>query len=173
MLTQPSAINLLSSLATLRVDVAQIVDFFFLNIVYNRPKREKTPGESRYTRLFVKKGKKKVFVQTKQLPPDERSLRMKILRDRANYISQGWENYLNQHFEIPNPLEYRWKICDGKQMEKLNWFKDPALPSLEEINQEQNNLDSLPDLNQDRDNSTLESDEETDDLYISDENDDQ
>ena len=87
MLTQPSAINLLSSLATLRVDVAQIVDFFFLNIVYNRPKREKTPGESRYTRLFVKKGKKKVFVQTKQLPPDERSLRMKILRDRANYIS--------------------------------------------------------------------------------------
>ena len=57
-------------------------------------------------------------------------------------------------------------------MEKLNWFKDPALPSLEEINQEQNNLDSLPDLNQDRDNSTLESDEETDDLHISDENDD-
>ena len=86
MLTQPSAINLLSSLATLKVDVAQSVDFFFLSIAYNRPKREKTPGESRYTRLFVKKGKKKVFVQTKQLPPDERSLRMKILRDRANYI---------------------------------------------------------------------------------------
>ena len=54
--------------------------------------------------LFVKKGKKKLFVQEKQLPPDERSLRMKILS--ANYISYDWEKCLNQHFEIPNPLEY-------------------------------------------------------------------
>ena len=38
MLTQPpSAINLLSSLATVKVDVAQIIDFV-LHIVYNRPK---------------------------------------------------------------------------------------------------------------------------------------
>ena len=58
MLTQPSAINLLSSSATVRVDVAQIIDFV-LCIVYNRPKRKKTPGESRYAMLFVKKGKKK------------------------------------------------------------------------------------------------------------------
>ena len=91
MLTQPSAINLLSFLATVRVDVAQIIDFA-LHIVYNRPKWEKTPGESRYAMLFVIKEKKKVFVQTKQLPPDERSLCMKILR--ANYISYGWENCL-------------------------------------------------------------------------------
>ena len=61
MLTQPSATNLLSSLATVRVDVAQIIDFV-LHIVYNRPKREKTPAESRYATLFVEKGKKKVFV---------------------------------------------------------------------------------------------------------------
>ena len=77
MLTQTSTINLLSSLATVRVDVAQIVDFV-LRIVYNRPKREKAPGKSRYAMLFVKKGEKKVFVQTKQLSPDERSLCMKI-----------------------------------------------------------------------------------------------
>ena len=87
MLTEPLAINLLSSLATVRVDVAQIIDFV-LHIVYNKPKREKTPCESRYAMLFVKKGKKKVFIQTKQLPPDERSLRMKKLR--ANYISLVW-----------------------------------------------------------------------------------
>ena len=122
MLTQPSAINLLSSLATVRVDVAQSIDFV-LHIVYNRPEREKTPGESRYTMLFVKKGKKKVFVQTKQLPPDERSLRMKILK--ANYISYGWEICLNQHFEIPNPLEYSWKICDGKL--EPNWSSSSFL----------------------------------------------
>ena len=148
--TQPSAINLLSCLATTRVDVAQIIDFV-LHIVYNRPKREKTPGESRYAMLFVKKRKKKVFVQTKQLPPDERSLRMEILR--TNYISYGWENCLNQHFEIPNLLEYGRQICDGKL--EQNWFKGQAFPSSEEISQEQNNSDTLPDLNQDRDTITL------------------
>ena len=116
---------------------------------------------------LLKKGKQ-VFAQKKQLPPDERSLRMKILR--ANYISYGWENCLNQQFEIQNPLEYGWKICDGKL--EPNCFEGPALPSFEEINQEQNNLDGLPDLKQDRDTSTLDSDEETDGLYISDENDD-
>ena len=64
MLTLPSAINLLLSLATVRVNVAQIIDFV-LHIVYNRPKRDKTSRESRYAMLFVKKGKKKVVVQTK------------------------------------------------------------------------------------------------------------
>ena len=167
MLTLPSAINLLSSLATVRVDVTQITGFVF-HIVYNKPKREKTPGEGRYPMLFVKKGKKKVFVQTKQLPPDKSSLHMKMLR--ANYISYGWEKCLNQHFEIPNPLEYGWKICDVKL--EPNWFEDPALPSFEEINQKQNNLDRVPDLNQDRNKSTLDLDEETNGLYISDENDD-
>ena len=95
MLTQPLAKDWLSSLATVRVEVAQIIDFV-LHIVYNLPKREKTPGESKYAMLFVKKGKKKVFIQRKQLPPDKRSLRMKLLR--ANYISYGWENCLNQKF---------------------------------------------------------------------------
>ena len=64
MLTLPSAINLLLSLATVRVNVAQIIDFV-LHIVYNRPKRDKTYCESRYAMLFVKKGRKKVVVQTK------------------------------------------------------------------------------------------------------------
>ena len=63
MSTQPSAINLLSSIATVRVDVAQIIDFV-LHIVYHRPKREKKPGESRYAMLFVKNMKRNVFVQT-------------------------------------------------------------------------------------------------------------
>ena len=54
MITRPSALNLLSSLATVRIDVAQIIDFV-LHIVYNRPKREKTPGEIRYAILFVKR----------------------------------------------------------------------------------------------------------------------
>ena len=103
MLTQSSAIKLLFSLVTARVDVAQSIDFVLL-IVFEKPEREKTPGESRSAMLFIKKGKKKVFVQRKLLPPDKNSLRMKILR--ANYILYGWGNCLNQHFEIPNPLGY-------------------------------------------------------------------
>ena len=93
---------------------------------------------------------------------------MKI--SRANYISYIWENYLNQHFEIPNPLEYGWKICDGKL--EPNCFEGPSIPFFEKINQEQDNLDSLPNLSQHRDTSTLHSDEETNGLYISDDNDD-
>lgn len=48
----------------------------------------------------------------------------------------------------------------------------PDLPSFEEITQEQNILISLPDLNQDTDTSTLDSDDETYGLYVYDENDD-
>ena len=48
----------------------------------------------------------------------------------------------------------------------------PDLPSFEEITQEQNILNSLPDVNQDTDISTLDSDDETCDLYVYDENDD-
>ena len=103
LLTQSSAIKLLFSLVTARVDVAQSIDFV-LRIVFEKPEREKTPGESRSAMLFVKKRKKKVFVQTKRLPPDKTFLRMKILR--ANYILYGWGNCLNQHFAIPNSLEY-------------------------------------------------------------------
>ena len=63
-------------------------------------------------------------------------------------------------------------------MENMWWeiraklVQGPALASFEEIKQGQNNLVSLPDLNQDRDTSTLDSDEEADGLYISDESDD-
>lgn len=48
----------------------------------------------------------------------------------------------------------------------------PDLPSFEEITQEQNILNSLPAVNQDTDISTLDSDDETYDLYVYDENDD-
>ena len=79
MLTQPSAIKLLSSLATIRVDVAQIIDFV-LHIVYNRPIREKTPGKSRYAMLFVKKEKEKVLVQLKQLLRRRKILAYEVIK---------------------------------------------------------------------------------------------
>ena len=83
-IAQPSTTHSLSSLSSEKVNLSDVIDFV-LHTVYNRPKREKTPGESRYAMLFVKKGKKNVFVQTKQLPPDEKSLKMKFLR--TNFMS--------------------------------------------------------------------------------------
>ena len=61
---------------------------------------------------FVTKGKKKNFVDTKFLPPDEQSLHMKILR--ANLVSCSGANCVNQHFEILNLVDYGWKVAEGK-----------------------------------------------------------
>lgn len=55
---------------------------------------------------------------------------------------------------------------------RIKLVEVPDLPSFEEITQEQNILNSLPDVNQDTDISTLDSDDETYDLYVYDENDD-
>ena len=50
-------------------------------VIYNRTKREKSPGDSRYAMLYVRKDEnKKTFASKKSLPPDQKSLTMKILR---------------------------------------------------------------------------------------------
>ena len=54
--------------------------------------------------LFVTKRKTKKSVKTKLLPPNKQSLHMKTLR--ANFVSYGWTNCVNQHFEILNPADY-------------------------------------------------------------------
>ena len=92
---------------------------------------------------------------------------MKILR--ANYVSYSWENCLNHHFEAPNPLEYGWKESEGK-LEPF-WFEGHALPSLGEVNQEQDCLDTLPEFNESSDSSSSDSDDENEGLYLSNEDD--
>ena len=56
---------------------------FVLHIVYNRPYKEKSLGESRYIILKTKrksnKKKEMKFNTSKNLPPDQSSLKMKIL----------------------------------------------------------------------------------------------
>ena len=79
--------------------------------------------------LFVTKGKKKKFVETKILEPDEQSLHMKILR--ANFVSCVAANYVHQHFEILNLVDYGWKVPEVKL--EPNWFEGSALSSIEDI----------------------------------------
>ena len=69
--------DLMSSMNTDHVDIEKVT-YFVLHIIYNCPKQEKSPEHSRYSMLYVGKGKKK-FAPTKSLPPDQKSLTMKIL----------------------------------------------------------------------------------------------
>ena len=87
MIKKKDMVQKISSLSTSNLDYNNIIDFV-LRVIYNRPKTEKTPGQSRYSMLFVKrKGKIRKFSDTKRLLPDTESLKMKILR--ANYVTLG------------------------------------------------------------------------------------
>ena len=59
-LSKPESINLMSSMNTDDVDIEKVT-YFVLHVIYNRSKREKSPGDSRYAMLYVRKGEKKVF----------------------------------------------------------------------------------------------------------------
>ena len=84
-------INKLSSLSSRNIDFDCVVEFI-LRVIYNRPRTETTPGDSRYPMLFVKKkGKKRKFSDNNRLTPDESSLKMKI--KRAYYVTQGILNF--------------------------------------------------------------------------------
>ena len=118
--------------------------------------RGNSPGEIRYAMLLVTKGKKKKFVKTKLLPPDEQSLHMKILR--ANFVLCVAANCVNQHFEILNLVDYGWKVSEGKL--EPNWFEGSAFLSIEDTDQEQNNLDTLPDVSENTGNTSNDLDDE-------------
>ena len=84
------SVYLLDTLGTENPDYDKTIDFI-LRTVYNRPSNEKTPKDSRQAMLFSGKDKSRKFRST--LPPDHRSLLMKI--KRANLVSYIWKNCLN------------------------------------------------------------------------------
>ena len=57
MVSAPSSVSLLSSMKSENVEIAAVIKFI-LQIIYSRPKTEKTPGETRDRMLFKKKGSK-------------------------------------------------------------------------------------------------------------------
>ena len=81
MLTTSNSHLLLESMLNETLVIANAVEFV-LKIVYNRPKKDKTLGESRYimmTSKMKKKDGKITYASSKKLPPDEASMKMKIL----------------------------------------------------------------------------------------------
>ena len=67
-------------------------------------------------------------------------------------------NCVNQHFEILNLVDYGWKVSEGKL--EPNWFEGSALLSIEDTDQEQNNLDTLPDVSENTGNTSNDLDDE-------------
>ena len=50
----PSSVSLLPRMESENVDIPAVINFI-LQIIYNKPKKEKTPGEIRYPKLFKRR----------------------------------------------------------------------------------------------------------------------
>ena len=100
-----------------------------LHVIYNRPKREKSPGNLRYAMRYVGKDEKKKFASTKSLPPYQNSLTMKILQ--AHLVSHRWINCLDCNYQSLDPLSNGLIFVDGA-LQPL-WYEGASLPSEEQI----------------------------------------
>ena len=100
-------LTLLSTLGSSEPNLDEVVDFV-LHVVYNRPKKEKTPGESRYAMLFHHKAKKRVLTPLQRLVPDKSSLKCAILR--MNHVTHGMVNCLNPTYSQLDPLLHGWRV---------------------------------------------------------------
>ena len=58
LLSKPESMDLMSSMNTDHVDIEKVT-YFMLHVIYNRPKRGKSPGDSHYAMLYVSKSEKK------------------------------------------------------------------------------------------------------------------
>ena len=102
------------------------VPYFVLHVIcVNRPKREKSSGDSRCAMLYIGKSEEKKFTPTKLLPSDQKSLTMKILR--ADLVSHSWINCLDCNYQSFDPLSNGWIFVDGA-LQSL-WYKGASLPN--------------------------------------------
>ena len=72
-----SSYQLLSFMATENVNMNEVTRFI-LKVIYNRPEKEFSPGESRYNMLLKRKASSKTFPSSEAWPPDQKSLDMKV-----------------------------------------------------------------------------------------------
>ena len=119
----------LKSLGTESVNIGEVIDFI-LHIVYNRPLKEKTAGESRYRMLLTSKktgDKKKKYPSSRAIVPDERSLKMKILR--ATFITHCMMNCTIKHYVPLDPAKYGWSWNQIEEAWQPVWYEGNALPT--------------------------------------------
>jgi len=128
MQSNPGNMKLLSTLEQPEAKSDEVIDFI-LHILYNRPKREKTPGDSRYAMMMSGKGKKRKFTPSQRLPPDRKSMQSHI--QRANFVVNCMVHCLDGAYRQPNPLNYGWTLDDGV-LQPL-WYTGSALPNDDDI----------------------------------------
>ena len=138
--------------------------YCILHTIYNRPRNEKTPGESRYVMLFGKGERRtaKKITTSKRIPPDRSSL--KCLIQRTDFVTHGWLNCLDGHYTPPDPLLYGWQLEDGVLV--LLWFEGDALP--EHLTTEENQTSRAIHKSIEHDinsNSSDDNDEDEDSSY--------
>ena len=119
--------KLLLSLPSDKSNRREVTDFV-LHVVCNRLLKEKTPGESRYNMLTKKKKQtnsgKKNYNTSMELPPDQCSLKMKILR--ASFVAHCMSHYLNPYYVPLDPSVHGWKLVEN-YWEPI-WFEGYPLP---------------------------------------------
>ena len=106
--------KLLLSLPSDESNGSEVTDFV-LHVVYNRLLKEKTPGESLYNMLTKKKkqtkSRKKKYNTSMELPLDQSSLNMKILR--ASLVAHCVSHYLNPYYVPLDPSVHGWKLVEN------------------------------------------------------------
>ena len=90
--------------------------------------KEKNPGESRYNMLVKKKkqtkSREKKYNTSMELPPDQSSLKMKILR--ASFVAHRMSHCLNPNYVPLDPSVHGWKLVEN-HCEPI-WFEGYPLP---------------------------------------------
>ena len=105
MMSKPQSYKLFLSLYTPVADVEDITDFV-IHVIYNRPKKEKSLTDSRFSMIYVGKGEKKKFASTKKIPPDESSLLQKI--KMSNLVCYACYNCLENEYLPLCHEDYGW-----------------------------------------------------------------
>lgn len=134
MLKTSNSHKLLSSISSGEPDIIDVIDFV-LHIVYNRPLKEKTPWEASYNMMMKKKqtkDRKKKYSTTKDLPLDQSSLKMKILR--ASFAGHCMDNCLDKNYVPLDASLYAWKFFENR-WEPI-WYTGSPLPNPGEISDE-------------------------------------
>ena len=161
MMTKPEIFpKLLLSLSSTNANLEDVIDFV-LHVIYNRPYSETSPGESRYAMLFKGKKELRTFNSLQILPPDSKSLKMKILR--ANYMTYVMSNCLNPNFVNLNPLDYGWQLEDSNLVPI--WYLGDPLPSNDELKSKSNENDFEVESSSKSNESINYSDESDDEIY--------
>ena len=147
------SVYLLDTLGTENPDYDKIIDFI-VRTVHNRPANDETPKDSRLAMLFGGKGKSRKFRSTKTLPPDRRSLLMKIKR-ASTIVSYSLSM---------DPCDWGSEVRDNLLIPV--WFGGSNLPSNTEYDLHiKNTLQNYEDT--DSDISDSESEDDSDEFSAS------